>query len=89
MNTLEIILGIILLLIAVALIVVITLQQSKKGGLGGAIGGGTTDSYYGRNKSKSKEAMLKKLTVIFSVALAVLALVLYSYHGSESGHCYR
>ncbi len=84
LNTLEIILGIILLVLAVGLVVVIAMQHSKKSGLG-SIMGGSSDSYYGRNKAKSKENVLKKLTAIFAVALAVLALVLYAYHGSTSG----
>lgn len=84
LNTLEIILGIILLILAVGLVVVIAMQHSKKSGLG-SIMGGSSDSYYGRNKAKSKENILKKLTAIFAVALAVLALILYAYHGSTSG----
>lgn len=84
LNTLEIILGIILLVLGVALIVVISMQHSKKSGLG-AIMGGSSDSYYGRNKARTKENILKKLTIIFSIALAVLALVLYAYHGSSDG----
>lgn len=84
LNTLEIILGIILALLALGLVIVIAMQQSKKGGLG-SIMGGSSDSYYGRNKARSKENVLKKLTVIFAVALAVLALILYAYHGSTSG----
>lgn len=84
LNTLEIILGSITLLLALGLVIVIAMQHSKKSGLGSVMGG-SSDSYYGRNKARSKENILKKLTVIFAVALAVIALILYAYHGSTSG----
>lgn len=84
LNTIEIILGIIILILAIGILVTVSMQHSKKSGLGSVMGG-SSDSFYGKNKAKSKEIILKKLTIIFSVALVVLALVLYAYHGSSSG----
>ncbi len=82
LNTLEIILGIVILVLALGLVICIAAQRSKKGGLGGVVGGGTTDTFYGKNKSRTKETVLKRLTIVFGIALAVLALVLYAYHGT-------
>ncbi len=82
LNTLEIILGVVILVLALGLVVCIAAQRSKKSGLGGVVGGGATDSFYGKNKSRTKENVLKKLTIVFGILLGVLALVLYAYHGT-------
>ena len=59
----------------VALIWVALLQQGKGQGLG-ALAGGNTDTYWGKNKGRSEEGNLKKITAILAVIFFVLALVL-------------
>jgi protein translocase SecG subunit len=50
-------------------------MQNKSGGLGSAFGGGG-ENYFGKNKSKTKEARLGLLTKINAGVIAVLAVVL-------------
>ena len=77
METIQIILGAIIIVLAVVLMVVIMSQQGKNDGLGAMAGGSSdTDSFFGKNKSRSKDAILAKITIALSILLAVLVVVL-------------
>ena len=72
-------LTIIHLIIAIILIVTVLLQNGKQQGLSGAISGGA-ETFFGKNKGKTVDALLKKVTAIMailfintSVSLAYLA----------------
>ena len=75
MSTISIVFGSILLACALFLIVAVLLQDSQKG-LSGAIAGGS-DTYYGKNKGKSKQKKLSKLTAIASIVFVVSALATF------------
>ena len=75
MSTISIIFGSILLACALFLIVAVLLQDSQKG-LSGAIAGGS-DTYYGKNKGKSKQKKLSKLTAIASIVFVIIALATF------------
>ena len=75
MSTISIIFGSILLACALFLIVAVLLQDSQKG-LSGALAGGS-DTYYGKNKGKSKQKKLSKLTAIASIVFVVIALATF------------
>jgi len=51
------------------------LQPSNTQGLG-AISGGT-DTFFAKNKSKTLEGLFRRLTIIFSISLAVLTLIFF------------
>lgn len=74
MSVWEYILGGVLILISIALIVLVMLQESKQQGLSGAIAGGA-DTFFGKNKGRTTEAKLVKLTKIFAAVFIVLTLV--------------
>jgi preprotein translocase subunit SecG len=57
------------------LIAVVLVQPGKTNGLSGFISGGTTESFYSRNKSRTSEAMLSRLTVFLAIIFAVLCVV--------------
>lgn len=61
----------------IALIAVIMMQKSKDPGLG-AIGGmnTNTDSYWGKNKSRSAQGNLAKITRILAIVFIIIAIVL-------------
>ena len=80
MGVLEIILASVLLLIAIFLIVAIILQDSKKHGLSGAIAGGA-ETFFGKNKGKQVNKVLKKLTTIMAIVFAVIVFVAYLFSG--------
>jgi len=69
------ILTVIFVAICIFLSVVILLQEGKSAGLSGSIGG-MADSYWGKNKSRSMEGKLEKLTKYGAILWLILAFVL-------------
>ena len=72
---LKLILSIILVLCSLVLIAVVMLQSGKSAGLSGAIAGGA-DTFLSKNKAKSVDAKLAKMTKWVAIAFMVLALVI-------------
>ena len=66
--------GAILIISAVFIVVTVMLQQSQQQGLSGAIAGGA-DSFFDKNKGRTKEAKLAKITKVCAVVFFVVALV--------------
>ncbi len=52
------------------------MQEGKGGGLTAVSGNG--ESYWNKNKGKSKEAVLSKITIVLGVAFMVIALLISS-----------
>ncbi len=73
MAAYEIIFGVVLILLSIALVVLVLLQEGNSKGLSGAIAGGA-DTFFGKNKGRTIEAKLVKLTKIIGVAFFVLAM---------------
>lgn len=69
---------IIILLVVSVILAVIVMMQEGKGGLSGAVTGGGSDTYWSKNKGKSKESVLRKITVVLGVIYMLLALFLSS-----------
>lgn len=80
MSVIEIILASVLLLLALFLVVAIILQDSKKHGLSGAIAGGA-ETFFGKNKGKQVNKVLKKMTTIVSIVFAVIVFAAYLFSG--------
>lgn len=81
MSALEIVLGVFLILLSVLLIAIVLMQKSREGGLSGAIAGGS-DTFFGKNKGRTNEARLAKITryiaiVFFILAFAATLLILF------------
>lgn len=57
------------------LTVIVLMQESKSSGLSGSISG-VADTYWGKNKGRSVEGKLVKLTKFLAVGFIVLAAVL-------------
>ncbi len=77
MTALNIVLAILLFLAAIFLIVAVLIQSGKDKGVSGAITGGSSETYYGRNKGKSKDKKLSLITTIVAIAFILLAIVAY------------
>ena len=60
---------------SVILIIAVCLQEGKSAGLSGSISGGS-DTYWSRNKGRSKEGRLEKITIIMMVIFFVAAILL-------------
>ena len=76
MNVLAIIVSIVLFIICILLTGIVLLQQGKSAGLSGAISG-AAESYFGKNKARTMEGKLHKITKILGATFIILALVLY------------
>ena len=74
MQVIRIILQILLLIDSIILTVVVLMQEGKQAGLGSIAG--AAESYWGKNKGRSMEGALEKITKILGIAFLVIALVL-------------
>ena len=74
MTVLNTILTIVFIILSIVFTVIILMQEGKSAGLGAIAG--AADTYWGKNKGRSMEGMLVKLTRIFVILFLVIAMVL-------------
>ena len=74
MNALEIIIGALILLVSVAVIFAVIMQQGHRAGITGAIAGGA-DTFLSKNKARTADAFLRRITKWLALAFIVLAVV--------------
>jgi preprotein translocase subunit SecG len=74
MAALRIVLTIIFILVSVALSAIVLMQEGKSAGLG--VISGAAESYWGKNKGRSMEGKLEKVTRILVVAFMLIAILL-------------
>ena len=74
MAVLRTILTVIFVIICIALTVLVLMQEGKSQGLGSI--SGMADTYWGKNKGRSMEGKLEKLTMILGILFLVLAVIL-------------
>ena len=63
-------------ILALVVVVSILMQKSKADALSGLIQGSNNDTFYSKNKARTKEVMLQRLTIISSVLFAINTLAL-------------
>lgn len=68
---------VVFLIISVFLSIIVMMQEGKGDGLTSTFSG-SSDSYWSKNKGKSKEARLMRLTVVLGILFMVFALLLSS-----------
>jgi preprotein translocase subunit SecG len=76
LRAIDILVNIVHLLFAVSIIVIVLLQSGKSAGLSGIIAGGA-ETFFGKNKGRTLDAMLNKYTSFAAIAFLVTSLVLY------------
>lgn len=74
MGALRTVITIVFILICIALTVLVLMQEGKSAGLGSI--SGAAETYWGKNKGRSMEGLLVKLTKILAVLFMVLAAIL-------------
>lgn len=74
MNVVRTILLIAFIIISVVLAVLVLMQEGKSAGLGAI--SGAAETYWGKNKGRSMEGTLVKITKILAVLFFILAAVL-------------
>ena len=74
MSVLEIILGIVMIIVSLIIIGVVLLQQGHRAGINGAVSGGA-DTFLSKNKARTADALLARLTKWVALAFFILAVV--------------
>lgn len=74
MGVFRIILTVVFIIICIALIAIVLLQEGKSAGLGAIAG--AAESYWGRNKGRSMEGTLVRVTKYLVIAFIVIAVIL-------------
>ena len=74
MSALRIVFTILFILVCLVLTVVVLMQEGKSQGLGAIAG--AAESYWGKNKGRSMEGFLVKLTRALAILFMVLAVLL-------------
>jgi preprotein translocase subunit SecG len=73
-SVLKTIVTIAYIVICIALVIVVLMQEGKTSGLGAV--SGAADTYWTRNKGRSSEGVLIKITRVLAVLFVVLSVVL-------------
>lgn len=74
MGALRIVLTIIYIIICIALVVLVLMQEGKSAGLGSI--SGAAETYWGKNKGRSMEGKLVKITTGLAVGFILIAVIL-------------
>ncbi len=74
MEWYEIVFGVVLIILSIVVSALVLLQEGNSQGLSGAIAGGA-DTFFGKNKGRTMEAKLVRLTKIVGISLFVIAFV--------------
>ncbi len=74
MAVLRTILTVILILVSIAFTIVVLMQEGKSAGLGAI--SGAAETYWGKNKGRSMEGALVRITTVLGVVFMILAVVL-------------
>lgn len=74
MEILRIVLTVILILVSIVFTAIVLMQEGKSAGLGAI--SGAAETYWGKNKGRSMEGTLVKLTKILGVVFILLSVVL-------------
>lgn len=74
MAVLKIVLTVIFIIVCVSLVVLVLMQEGKSAGLGSI--SGMAETYWGKNKGRSMEGLLVKLTKADAILFLLLAVAL-------------
>lgn len=72
----RIILIVLLAIFSIGMVVVVLIQPSNSEGMG-AIAGQSADTYYEKNKGRSIEGVMKRLTILFGICIAVISILFF------------
>lgn len=75
MTALRVIVNILHIIFSLSIVVIVLMQSGKSAGLGSIAGGAET--FFGKNKGKTIDAMLSKYTGFAAIAFLITSLALY------------
>ena len=76
MDILKSILTVVYVINCLVLIVICLMQSKDDEGASGAIVGGSSSSFYEKNKGRTREGKLKRLTIILGISFVLLTIAL-------------
>ena len=62
---------------AIALIVVILMQKGNQDNISAISGGASNDTFFGKNKNRSKEGKLKIATIVLGILLVIFSIIYF------------
>ncbi|MBO5325467.1 MAG: preprotein translocase subunit SecG [Lachnospiraceae bacterium] len=74
METVRIIVTVVFIIVAIALSGIVLMQEGKNSGLSAL--SGVADTYWGKNKGRSMEGMLVKITAVLGAIFMVMSILL-------------
>lgn len=77
MGVLEIIGGIIILLCAVVIVVTVLSQEGSRNGMNALSGASNESSYLGKNKNRSLQATMVRISKVSGIVFVVATLAVY------------
>lgn len=77
MSALNIILTILHLIFSLSIIVIVLLQSGKTAGLSGSVAGGA-ETFFGKNKGRTIDAILSKYTSFAAIAFLITSILLFA-----------
>ncbi len=63
------------IIVSLVLVLVVLLQEGKSAGLSGSIAGGA-ETFFGKNKGRSMDSILKKITAVAAVIFLITSVLL-------------
>ena len=76
MTTVKYIVMAVYIIVCIALIVVATIQTKDAAGASETITGSSTSNFYEKNKGRTKEGKMKKMTILLGGVFAILSIAL-------------
>lgn len=76
MNAIQIIVSIFHIVFSLSIIIIVLLQSGKSAGLSGSIAGGA-ETFFGKNKGRTLDAILGKYTSVAAIMFLVTSVVLF------------
>lgn len=83
METLKLILTLVFVVVCIALTIIVLLQEGKSAGLGAI--SGMAETYWGKNKGRSMEGALEKLTKALVIGFIVISIILVPISSKVNG----
>lgn len=75
LNAVQIIVTILHIIFSLSIIIIVLLQSGESAGLGTIAGGAET--FFGKNKGRTIDAMLSKYTTVAAIAFLITSIVLF------------
>jgi len=75
MTALKVVLTVIFILVSIALVGIVLIQDGESGGLSGSISGGG-ETFWSKNKERSAEGKIEKVTRYLVIAFMILSVLL-------------